>query len=106
MKKMKGLKTKPYLILSFLMLVVGIFEILAHQISLATMFIALWAMFMTLNHTITEREQAIDEALIEADEVFLTLIREGQRKEAIKRCRKVTLCSLKDAVDYVDSKLS
>ncbi|WP_207736153.1 hypothetical protein [Fusibacter ferrireducens] len=43
-------------------------------------------------------------ALVDKDEIFCELIKEGEKIKAIKRCRALTNCSLKSAKDYVDGK--
>lgn len=90
-----------YLIASAGFFFAGIFEMIASQLVLGFSFISLGFVMLTLKFSIKKKD--IDFTRVEKDEEFLSLVSKGDKIKAIKRCRSITSCGLKEALDYVES---
>ncbi len=55
---------------------------------------------------VVKKPHEIEIDRIEKDQIFQEYIKEGNKIKAVKRCREITMCSLKDANDYVESKIN
>lgn len=97
-------QSKLYMFASACFFIAGSLEIKASQWSMAFVMITLGFSFFTLHFN--SKEQKLDVTLIENDEIFNKFIIQGEKIKAVKRCRQVTNCGLKEAADYVEEKLA
>ncbi|WP_069876067.1 ribosomal protein L7/L12 [Fusibacter sp. 3D3] len=94
-------ESKMFFVASACFFLAGIFEILNSQFVFGFSFITFGFVFLTLG--VSNKKKVIDLTLVKKDEAFLNLISEGNKIKAIKRCRSITNCGLKEASDYVES---
>lgn len=98
-----------YLLAAVLFLIAGIFEFIAHKLPIGFAFISLGFSFLSLyfNRNKTKNDaRNIDLDIFEIvkkDKKFRELIFEGKKIAAVKRCRSLTDCGLKEAEVYVNS---
>jgi len=113
-KKLKAhlLASKFSLFISTVLLLLGVIYIINRQLGMGLLFISLgFVLFITLGfvfliQNFSAKKNDIRFDLAEKDKEFLNLISKGKKNKAIKRCRVVESCSLKEAVDYVESIIS
>jgi len=83
-------------------LLVGVLHIIMHrQLGRGLGFISLGFVFFLLSFNCKRKNIRFD--LIDKDEESLNLVSKGNKNKAIKRCRVIANCGLKEAVDYVES---
>lgn len=89
------------LISSALFVLAGVIELIAKQTIMGFVFIALGlSLFVIRRNTVSK---ALDFSLVEKDSEFQALLLEGNKIKAVKRCRIILNCGLKEAFDYVES---
>lgn len=90
-----------YLLAPISLLLLAILQIINRQLVMGLSSILLGFVFLILNFSTKKKD--IEFTLVEKDEEFLSLISKGEKIKAIKRCRIIENCGLKEAHDYVES---
>ncbi len=91
-----------YLIASVCWMVAGIAMIIGNQMLSGISFVGLGIIFFMLT-LLVKKKKNIDFTLVASDEIFNTFVAEGKKIKAVKRCRSIVNCGLKEASDYVES---
>lgn len=93
-----------YLIASGAFFLAAIIQFINKETVLGFSFTSLGFVFVVLANN-NKKPALVNFELVDKDEKFCKLLKEGNKIKAIKRCRELTNCNLKLANDYVEIKL-